>query len=108
MKKTVLMTLLALGVVGCTTTQAPSEDAGLKQAYSKCINTAEGNPDKIKSCQSVLDVLRQDKQHQAFVEKETISSSQYQDCIQARKEGNDQLVQKDCDKIWQEIRANNQ
>ncbi len=46
------------GPVACTTSPAPKEDTKLKDAYSACINTAEGNPDKIEACQSVLNVLK--------------------------------------------------
>ena len=64
MKKIVIVALLASGLVACAQPQAPKEDSRLKEAYSACINTAEGNPDKVEACQSVLDVLKQEKQHQ--------------------------------------------
>ena len=64
MKKMLLIAMMAAGLVACTTSPAPKEDTKLKDAYSACINTAEGNPDKIEACQSVLNVLKKDKQHQ--------------------------------------------
>lgn len=53
-----LIAMMAAGLVACTTSPAPKEDTKLKDAYSACINTAEGNPDKIEACQSVLNVLK--------------------------------------------------
>ncbi len=53
MKKMLLIAMMAAGLVACTTSPAPKEDTKLKDAYSACINTAEGNPDKIEACQSV-------------------------------------------------------
>ena len=64
MKKMLLIAMMASALVACTTSPAPKEDTKLKDAYSACINTAEGNPDKIEACQSVLNVLKEDKQHQ--------------------------------------------
>ncbi len=61
-----LIAMMASALVACTTSPAPKEDTKLKDAYSACINTAEGNPDKIEACQSVLNVLKEDKQHQQF------------------------------------------
>lgn len=58
MKKMLLIAMMAAGLVACTTSPAPKEDTKLKDAYSACINTAEGNPDKIEACQSVLNVLK--------------------------------------------------
>ncbi|NIG74583.1 ChiQ/YbfN family lipoprotein [Cedecea neteri] len=107
MKKILLVTAAVFTLSACVQPPAPPEDSRLKQAYSACINTAEGNPDKIEACQSVLNVLRQEKQHKAFVEKETVNVLDYQKCIQARKSGNDEAAKVRCDKIWQEIRANN-
>lgn len=79
----------------------------LKDAYSACINTAEGNPDKIEACQSVLNVLKKDKQHQQFANQESVRVLDYQQCIQATRTGNDQAVKARCDQIWKEIRSNN-
>ena len=109
MKKIVLSVVMALGLSACAQQQPKTapEDTKLKQAYSACINTAEGNPDKIQACQSVLNVLAQEKEHQEFAKKETVRTLDYQNCIQATRTGNDQAVKAKCDKIWQEIRANN-
>ena len=49
MKKIVIVALMASGLVACVQTQAPKEDARLKEAYSACINTAEGSPEKIEA-----------------------------------------------------------
>lgn len=57
-EKMLLIAMMAAGLVACTTSPAPKEDTKLKDAYSACINTAEGNPDKIEACQSVLNVLK--------------------------------------------------
>lgn len=61
MKKIVIVALLASGLVACAQNQAPKEDSRLKEAYSACINTAEGSPEKIEACQSVLNVLKKRK-----------------------------------------------
>ena len=58
-------------------------------------------------CQSVLNVLKKEKQHQQFAEQESVRVLDYQQCIQATQTGNDQAVKADCDKVWQEIRSNN-
>jgi hypothetical protein len=107
LKKIVLVAVLASGLAACAQPQTQKEDTRLKEAYSACINTAEGSPEKIEACQSVLDVLRKEKAHEQFATQETIRVADYQACIQARKTGNDQEVTKSCDKIWQEIRTNN-
>lgn len=107
MKKLILVAIMASGLVACAQPQAPKEDSKLKAAYSACINTAEGNPDKIEACQSVLDVLKQEKEHKQFADQETVRTLDYQQCIQATRTGNDQAVKARCDKIWQEIRSNN-
>ena len=107
MKKMLLIAMMAAGLVACTTSPAPKEDTKLKDAYSACINTAEGSPEKIEACQSVLNVLKKEKAHEQFATQENVRVMDYQACIQARKTGNDQEVAKRCDKIWQEIRSNN-
>lgn len=106
-KKIVMVAVIAAGLSACAQPQAPKEDSHLKEAYSACINTAEGSPEKIEACQSVLNVLKKDKAHEQFATQENIRVMDYQACIQARKTGNDQEVAKNCDKIWQEIRNNN-
>lgn len=107
MKKLLLVAVAAFALSACAQQSAPKEDLQLKKAYSACINSAEGNPDKIEACRQVLNVLKEEKQHQAFAEKESIRTLDYQKCIIDRKTGNDQAVNQDCGKIWQEIRANN-
>ena len=107
MKKIMLMLAAVVTLSACVQPAAPPEDAKLKQAYSACINTAEGNPDKVEACQSVLNVLKQEKQHQQFATQESVRVLDYQQCIQARKTGNDQAVEARCDQIWKEIHSNN-
>ena len=107
MKKIVIVALLASGLAACAQEPAPKEDSRLKEAYSACINTAQGSPEKIEACQSVLAVLKKDKAHEQFATQETVRVMDYQACIQARKTGNDQEVTKRCDKIWEDIRSNN-
>ena len=107
MKKLLLIAVMASGLVACTQAPAPKEDSKLKEAYSACINTAEGNPDKVQACQSVLDVLKEEKQHQAFANQESVRVLDYQQCIQATRTGNDQAAKARCDRIWKEIRSNN-
>lgn len=41
-EKMLLIAMMAAGLVACTTSPAPKEDTKLKDAYSACINTAEG------------------------------------------------------------------
>ncbi|HDG1695523.1 TPA: hypothetical protein PFE33_002359 [Kluyvera ascorbata] len=107
MKKLIIVALMAAGLTACAQSPAPKEDSKLKDAYSACINTAEGNPDKIQACQSVLNVLKQEKAHEQFANQESVRVIDYQKCINARKMGNDEAVAQNCDKIWQEIRSNN-
>lgn len=107
MKKMLLIAMMASGLVACATSPAPKEDTKLKDAYSACINTAEGSPDKIEACQSVLNVLKEDKRHQQFANQESVRVLDYQQCIQATRTGNDQAVKARCDQIWKEIRSNN-
>lgn len=61
MNKRVIVALLTFGLVACAQDQAPKEDSRLKEAYSACINTAQGSPEKIEACQSVLNVLKKTK-----------------------------------------------
>lgn len=107
MKKLTLIAIMAFGLVACAQPTAPKEDSKLKDAYSACINTAEGNPDKIQACQTVLDELKKDKDHKQFADQESVRTLDYQQCIQATRTGNDQAVKARCDKIWQEIRSSN-
>lgn len=105
MKKLILIAIMASGLVACAQSPSPKEDSRLKEAYSACINTAQGSPEKIEACQSVLNVLKKEKQHQQFANEESVLD--YQQCIQATRTGNDQSVNADCDKVWQEIRSKN-
>jgi len=107
LKKIVVVAVLASGLAACAQPQTQKEDTRLKEAYSACINTAEGSPEKIEACQSVLDVLRKENAHAQLATQQTVRVADYQACIQARKTGNNQEVTKNCDKIWQEIRTNN-
>ena len=107
LKKIAFVAVLAAGLTACAQPQAQKEDSRLKEAYSTCINTAEGSPEKIEACQSVLTVLKKEKAHEQFATQENIRVMDYQACIQARKTGNDQEVVKRCDQIWKEIRSNN-
>jgi hypothetical protein len=107
MKKIMMMLAVVATLSACVQPAAPPEDAKLKQAYSACINTAEGSPEKLQSCQAVLNVLKQEKQHQQFAEKETVRVMDYQNCIQAVHSGNGQAYDAKCGQIWKEIRDNN-
>lgn len=107
MKKLILIAVMASGLVACAQSPAPKEDSRLKEAYSACINTAQGSPEKIEACQSVLNVLKKEKQHQQFANEESVRVLDYQQCIQATRTGNDRAVSADCDKVWQEIRSKN-
>ena len=49
MKKLIIVALMAVGLTACAQSPAPKEDTKLKDAYSACINTAEGNPDKVQA-----------------------------------------------------------
>lgn len=108
MTKPILLALMTLGLAACVQQpQAPKEDARLKEAYSTCINTAEGSPEKTAACRSVLDVLRKEKAHQQFAQEESVRTLDYQQCLEATHTGNGQAVQSRCDQIWQEIRHHN-
>lgn len=58
MKKILLIASMTAGLTACASSPAPEEDSRLKEAYSACINTAQGSPEKIEACQSVLNVLK--------------------------------------------------
>ncbi|OJT35889.1 ChiQ/YbfN family lipoprotein [Serratia plymuthica] len=107
MKKMMLALAAVVTLNACVQPAALPEDTKLKQAYSACINTAEGSPEKLQSCQAVLNVLRQEKQHQQFAAQETVRVMDYQSCIQAAHSGNGQAYDAKCGKIWKEIRENN-
>lgn len=107
MKKSMLTLAAVAALSACAQPAAPQEDSKLKQAYSACINTAEGSPERLQPCKAVLNVLKQEKQHQPFAERETVRVMDYQNCIQAVHSGNGQAYDAQCGKIWQEIRDNN-
>ncbi|EAT0344106.1 hypothetical protein EX013_17120 [Salmonella enterica] len=107
MKKILLIASMTAGLTACASSPASEEDSRLKEAYSACINTAQGSPEKIEACQSVLNVLKKDRKHQQFANEESVRVLDYQQCIQATRTGNDQAVKADCDKVWQEIRSHN-
>ncbi|ECE0503650.1 hypothetical protein HB82_14685 [Salmonella enterica subsp. enterica] len=107
MKKILFIASMTAGLTACTSSPAPEEDSRLKEAYSACINTAQGSPEKIEACQSVLNVLKKERKHQQFANEESVRVLDYQQCIQATRTGNDQAVKADCDKVWQEIRSHN-
>ncbi len=77
LKKLIIVAVLASGLVACAQPQAPKEDSRLKEAYSACINTAEGSPDKIQACQSVLTVLKKEKAHEQFATQENVRVLDY-------------------------------
>ncbi|EKT7567271.1 lipoprotein [Salmonella enterica] len=103
MKKILLIASITAGLTACASSPAPEEE----EAYSACINTAQGSSEKIEACQSVLNVLKKDRKHQQFANEESVRVLDYQQCIQATRTGNDQAVKADCDKVWQEIRSHN-
>lgn len=108
MKNNLMILLMTLGLAACVQQPgAPKEDMRLKTAYSACINTAEGSPEKLEACRSVLEVLKSEKAHQQFAHEETVRSLDYQQCLEATHTGNGQAIKADCDRIWQEIRSHN-
>ncbi|MFA3760203.1 ChiQ/YbfN family lipoprotein [Yersinia sp. 2544 StPb PI] len=108
MKKMLFIITTVLGLSACAPqTPVQPEDSKLKQAYSACINASEGSPERLIPCKAVLDVLKQEKAHQAFTEKETVRVLDYQRCIDAAHTGNGQAYDAQCGKLWQEIRSNN-
>lgn len=47
MKKILLIASMTAGLTACASSSAPEEDSRLKEAYSACINTAQGSPEKM-------------------------------------------------------------
>ncbi|EDU3720984.1 hypothetical protein HB687_003460 [Salmonella enterica subsp. diarizonae] len=107
MKKILLIASMTAGLTACASSTTPEEDSRLKEAYSACINTAQGSPEKVEACQNVLNVLKKDRKHQQFANEESVRVLDYQQCIQATRMGNEQVITADCDKVWQEIRSHN-
>lgn len=101
MKKTIVVGLIALGLSACSS-EKTSEDVRLQQAWKNCIQTAQGSPEKLKACEGMPESVEQAQQRESATPQETIPPLEYQQCIQARKSGNDQEVERVCDKIWQE------
>ncbi len=85
MKKILLIASMTAGLTACASSPAPEEDSRLKEAYSACINTAQGSPEKIEACQSVLNVLKKERKHQQFANEESVRVLDYQQCIQATR-----------------------
>ncbi|WP_447752286.1 ChiQ/YbfN family lipoprotein [Pseudomonas nicosulfuronedens] len=102
MKRLLLLAVLAAASSGCA--QHSDTSADPKQAYRNCIAGAEGQVDKVKVCQSMLQSLKQDEQHRAFAEKESVRVLDYQRCLNAAETGVGENEQPACQKIWQEIR----
>ncbi|ATM96709.1 putative lipoprotein [Yersinia frederiksenii] len=108
MKKLLFVLAAVVGLSACAP-QGPvqPEDSKLKQAYSACIQATEGSPERLIPCKAVLNVLQQERAHQAFTDKETVRVLDYQRCIDAAHTGNGQAYDAQCGKLWQEIRNNN-
>ena len=94
MKKIMLMLAAAAALSACAQPAAPPE-------------AAEGSPERLQPCKAVLNVLKQEKQHQQFAAQETVRVMDYQNCIMAVHSGNGQAYDAKCGKLWQEIRDNN-
>jgi len=107
MNKLLMIVMSSVLLAGCAPTADQTEISKTREDYRTCINTAEGDADKLASCQVMLNKLKQEKAHQQFAEQETVRVVDYQRCLTARKTGNGQAFAADCGKIWQEIRANN-
>lgn len=105
MNRLLLLAVLAAVSTGCTQHAATSSDP--KQAYRNCIAGAQGQVDQVKVCQAMLQTLRQNEQHRAFAEQESVRVLDYQNCLEAAKTGVGENEQPACQKIWQEIRNHN-
>lgn len=103
----VLLVASALTLLAACSDPSTSKADQLRHSYSNCINTSNGEANKLKSCQTILASLKKEKAHEAFAEKETVKVIDYQKCLTARKTGDGQAYADDCGKIWQEIKANN-
>lgn len=108
MKKVLLVIATTFILGACASqTETTQEQISLRDAYKACINSAQNSLEQVQTCQSMLDALKQDTNHQEFADKESVRVLDYQRCLQAAKTGNGQAYEKQCDKVWQEIRANN-
>lgn len=54
LKKIVLVAVMSAGLAACVTSPGPKEDSRLKEAYSACINTAQGSPEKSRPVKAFL------------------------------------------------------
>ncbi|WP_075180693.1 ChiQ/YbfN family lipoprotein [Pantoea sp. 1.19] len=104
MKRQVRHALLALALAGCVS--APAED-GLREAWRRCILSAEGSIDKVAACKTVLEVMQQHPRHRSFAEQETVRVLDYQRCLTARQTGGAGAINEQCGRVWQEIRNHN-
>ena len=107
MNKLLMIVVSAVLLAGCAPTADQAQISQTREDYRACINTSEGNPDKLASCEVLLNKLKQEKAHQQFAEQETVRVVDYQRCLTARKTGDGQAYAADCGKIWQEIKTNN-
>jgi hypothetical protein len=104
MKRRLLLAALAAISTGCT---QHSISADPKQAYRNCMAGTQGQADKVATCQSMLQSLKQSEQHRAFAEQESVRVLDYQKCLEAAKTGVGENEQPACQKIWQQIRNHN-
>lgn len=107
MNKLLMIMVSAVLLAGCAPTADQAQISQTREDYRACINTSEGNPDKLASCEVLLNKLKQEKAHQQFAEQETVRVVDYQRCLTTRKTGDGQAYAADCGKIWQEIKTNN-
>lgn len=107
MNKLLMIVVSVVLLAGCAPTADQAQISQTREDYRACINTSEGNPDKLASCEVLLNKLKQEKAHQQFAEQETVRVLDYQRCLTARKTGDGQAYAADCWKIWQEIKTNN-
>ncbi|AOV96232.1 hypothetical protein A9798_04235 [Edwardsiella hoshinae] len=108
MKAILGVAVAAIVLAGCAQPSAPSQDGQLlKQAYSTCMQDAEGNRDKVAACQTILEVMKQSPSQAAFAQKESVSVLNYQQCIEAAMSGAGDNYTARCGTLWQEIRAGN-
>lgn len=71
------------GLAVCAQLTTPQKDNRLKEVYSAYVNTTQGSPEEIETCQSVLNVLKKGKQHQQSTGQESVRILDYQWCAQA-------------------------
>lgn len=105
--KNILMVVASLTLLSACADPTTSKADQLRHSYSNCVNSSNGEQDKLATCQPILTALKKEKAHEAFAEKESVRVIDYQKCLTARKTGDGQAYAADCGKIWQEIKANN-